>query len=346
MEHWMTPRFPLSFLDLTPIESGSDAYQALGVSVELARIAEELGYTRIWYAEHHNTSGLASAAPEIMIAHIATQTDRIRLGSGGVMLPNHAPLKIIETFRLLEALHPGRIDLGLGRAPGTDTITAFAMRRSAEALTAEDYPQQLAELIAYDDEAFPAGHAFATIRAVPVDVRMPPLWLLGSSEFSGRLAAQRGLGFGFAAHISRALAIPTMRAYREQFVPSERYPAPHSILTVSVTIGDSAEHAADLSLVNELFLLRLRTGQLGRYPTLEEAKAYQFSDQERALIASMPLNFIAGTADQVHREVVDLAELCQADEVMITTTLPGAEDRRRTLTSMAEQFGLVGAARV
>jgi luciferase family oxidoreductase group 1 len=338
----VTQQIPLSFLDLTPIENGSDATQALAISVELARLAEDLGYARIWYAEHHNTAGLASAAPEVMIAHIAAQTERIRLGSGGVMLPNHAPLKIIETFKLLEALHPGRIDLGLGRAPGTDTITAFAMRRSREALTAEDYPQQLAELIAFDDEAFPAGHAFATIRAVPVDVRMPPLWLLGSSEFSGRLAAQHGLGFGFAAHISRSLAIPTMLAYREQFVPSARYPNPYAILTVSVTIGESEERAADLSLINELFLLRLRTGRFGRYPTLEEAKGYQFTEQERALIASMPLNFIAGTAEQVYREVMDLAGLCQADEVMITTTLPGAEDRRRTLTAMAEQFSLLG----
>ena len=339
----MTTSIPLSFLDLTPIQNRSTATDALATSVELAKLAEELGYARIWYAEHHNTGGLASAAPEIMIAHIATQTERIRLGSGGVMLPNHAPLKIAETFTLLEALHPGRIDLGLGRAPGTDTITAFAMRRSREALTADDYPQQVAELIAFDDESFPAGHPFGTIRVVPFDVRMPPLWLLGSSEFSGHLAAQLGLGFGFAAHISRALAIPTMRAYREQFVPSARYPEPHGILTVSVTIGETPEHAADLSLVNELFLLRLRTGQHGRYPTLEEAKTYQFTEQERALIASMPLNFIAGTADQVYRQVMDLAELCQADEVMITTTLPGPEDRRRTLTSMAEQFGLVAS---
>jgi luciferase family oxidoreductase group 1 len=217
------------------------------------------------------------------------------------------------------------------------------MRRSREALTADDYPQQVAELIAFDDESFPAGHPFGTIRVVPFDVRMPPLWMLGSSEFSGHLAAQLGLGFGFAAHISRALAIPTMRAYREQFVPSARYPEPHGILTVSVTIGETPEHAADLSLINELFLLRLRTGQLGRYPTLEEAKTYQFTEQERALIASMPLNFIAGTADQVFGEVMDMAALCQADEVMITTTLPSPEDRRRTLTSMAEQFGLVAA---
>ena len=197
------------------------------------------------------------------------------------------------------------------------------MRRSREALTADDYPQQMAELIAFDDESFPAGHPFGTIRVVPFDVPMPPLWLLGSSEFSGQLAAQLGSGIRIrGAHQPGAWRSRQCGHTGEQFVPSARYPEPHGILTVSVTIGETPEHAADLSLVNELFLLRLRTGQLGRYPTLEEAKTYQFTEQERALIASMPLNFIAGTADQVYREVMDLAELCQADEVMITTTLP------------------------
>lgn len=335
------PIRPFSFLDLTPIENGSNATEAIATSVELARLAEALGYHRVWYAEHHNTAGLASAAPEIMIAHIASQTERIRLGSGGVMLPNHAPLKIVETFRLLEALHPGRVDLGLGRAPGTDTVTAFAMRRSREALSADDYPERVLELMAFDDESFPPHHAFATVRAVPVDVRMPPLYLLGSSEFSGLLAAQEGLGFGFAAHIGRAMAIPAMNAYRDRFVPSTRYAEPYAILTVSVTIGETEEHAAQLTKINELFLLRLRTGQLGRYPTLEEALAYPFTEHERALIASMPLNFIAGTAEQVHRQVTDLADLCRADEIMITTTLPGASDRKRSLEAMAAQFGSV-----
>lgn len=334
---------PLSFLDLTPIENGSNATRAIETSVELAQLAEQLGYHRIWYAEHHNSAGLASAAPEIMIAHIANHTKSIRLGSGGVMLPNHAPLKIVETFKLLEALHPGRVDLGLGRAPGTDTVTAFAMRRSHEALRADDYPDRVLEMMAFDDESFPPGHTFSTVRAVPVDVRMPPLFLLGSSEFSGLLAAQEGLGFGFAAHIGRAMAIPAMLAYRERFQPSSRYAEPYAILTVSVTVGETEEHAAQLTKINELFLLRLRTGQLGRYPTLEEALSYQYTDHERALIASMPLNFIAGTSDQVYREVTDLANMSRADEVMITTTLPNVDDRRRTLLSMAQQFALSGA---
>jgi len=332
------PTRPLSFLDLTPIESGGTAAGAIALSVQLAREAEALGYYRIWYAEHHNSPGLASSSPELMIAHIADRTESIRLGSGGVMLPNHAPLKINETFRLLNAMHPNRVDLGLGRAPGTDTVTAFAMRRSHEALTAENYPELLAELLAYDDGTFQPDHPFGKIRPVPVDTGMPPLFLLGSSDFTAILAAEVGLGFGFAAHIGRAMAIPAMRAYRERFVPSARYPQPYAILTVSVTVGETEEHAADLTLINRLFLLRLRTGHLGQYPTMEEAKAYEFSEAELALIASMPLNFISGTKEQVAAEVQALADASRADEIMITTTLPAVEDRLRTLRAMAKMF--------
>src|SRR3954466_10375412 len=163
--------YPLSLLDLTPIPAGSGSTEALATSVRLAQLADRLGYHRYWFAEHHNTARLARAAPGIMIEHIASQTERLRVGAGGVMLPNHSPLKIIETFRLLEALHPGRIDLGLGRAPGTDTLTAFAMRRSREALQADDYPEQLAEMMAFDGDGFPDGHAFREIKAAPFDVK-------------------------------------------------------------------------------------------------------------------------------------------------------------------------------
>jgi luciferase family oxidoreductase group 1 len=331
---------PLSFLDLTPIESGSTSGQALQNSLTLATLADRLGYHRLWFAEHHNTTGLASGTPEIMIAHIASKTTHLRVGSGGVMLPNHSPLRIIEAFRLLEALHPGRIDLGLGRAPGTDTLTAFAMRRSREAMTGEDYPSQLAELLAYDDHDFPDDHPFREIKAVPHDVKMPPLWLLGSSDFSAQLAAGAGLGFAFAAHINFPGAIPALRTYRETFSPSSRYPEPQSILTVSVTVGETPEHARELSLVNDLFLVRLRTGQHLSYPTLEEARNHQYSPAERAILASRTMNYIAGDAASVRQQVEVLAERAQADEVMITTTLPGLEDRKRTLIQMAREFGL------
>lgn len=331
---------PLSILDLTPIAGGSSAPQALATATDLAVLADRLGYHRYWFAEHHNTGGLASAAPEIMIEHIASRTRFLRVGSGGVMLPNHSPLKIAETFRLLEALNPGRIDLGLGRAPGTDTLTAFAMRRSREAMSADDYPEQLAELIAFDDGAFPADHPFRAITPVPFDVKLPPLWLLGSSGFSAQLAARAGLGFAFAAHINRAAAVPALRAYRATFVPSDRFPVPYAILTVSVTVGESPEHAQELARINDLLLLRLRSGQLGRYPTLEEARAYRFTEAERAALAAMPLNYLAGDATSVSQQIRDLREQTLADEVMITTMLPDPADRRRAIEQLAAGFDL------
>ena len=326
---------PLSLLDLTPITTGTTPREAIALSVELAELADRLGYHRVWYAEHHNTPGLASGSPEIMIEHIASRTERIRVGAGGVMLPNHAALKIAENFRLLEAIHPGRIDLGLGRAPGTDTITAFAMRRSREALTAEDYPQQLAELLAFDDGTFPFDHPFRSVRPVPTAVKLPPIWLLGSSDFSARLAAETGLGYAYAAHINLQGAVPAMLDYRNRFQPSERFPQPYAILTVSVAIGDDDAHAQDLGKLNDLLLLRLRSGQLGTYPTLDEAKAYVFSPLERQMIDAMPMRAFIGDAETVYQRVNDLAERTQADELMVTTFLPETTDRRRVVTDMA-----------
>ena len=211
---------PLSILDLTPITHGTSSSQALLTSVELAVLADRLGYHRVWYAEHHNSPGLASGAPEIMIEHVASRTSRLRVGAGGVMLPNHAPLKIAETFRLLEALHPGRIDLGLGRAPGTDTITAFAMRRSAEAMSADDYPEQLAELLAFDDGALPGRIIpFRTIR--PVAGRYPAAAGLaaGVERFQRPAGGGGGPGLRLRRAHQRRGAVPALRDYRASFVP-------------------------------------------------------------------------------------------------------------------------------
>jgi luciferase family oxidoreductase group 1 len=260
------------------------------------------------------------------------------------MLPNHSPLKIAETFRLLEALYPGRVDLGLGRAPGTDTLTAFALRRSREVLTADDYPEQLAELIAFDDTCFPVDHPFRAIRPIPFDVKLPPIWLLGSSGFSAQLAAGLGLGFAFAAHINRLAAVPALGEYRALFTPSDCFPAPRSMLTVSVTVGDTSEHAQALSCINDLLLLRLSTGQLGRSPTYDEAATYPWTEAERAAVGAMRMKYLAGDAADVHRQIVELQEQSGADEVMITTMLPALADRRRNIVHLAEAFGLAGPA--
>ncbi len=232
---------PLSVLDLSPVAAGSSGAAALRNSLDLAPHAERLGYTRYWVAEHHNLPSIASSAPEIMIGQIAAITQRMRVGSGGVMLPNHAPLMVAERFKVLEALFPGRIDLGLGRAPGTDPVTSFALRRRQD--NADDFPERLQELLAFEGKAFPEGHPFRTIRAMPEDVALPPIYLLGSSDFSAELSASIGAGFSFAHHFASHDAADAMLRYRAHFRPSPANAKPHAILAVHVVAADSDEEA-------------------------------------------------------------------------------------------------------
>ena len=276
-----------------------------------------------------------------MIEHIASQTERLRVGAGGVMLPNHSPLKIIETFRLLEALHPGRIDLGLGRAPGTDGITAFAMRRSREAMTADDYPEQLAELIAYDDESFPSDHPFREIKAIParypdataLDPWFLPVQLRAGGERRPGLCLRRT--HQLQRRHRRAAPLPiALRA----LLPLS---SPRSMLAMGVTVGETEEHARQLNQINKLIMLRLRTNRPEMVsPTLEEALAYRFTPQEEMLINSMPLRSLVGTAEQVHEQLQALAAEAQVDELMVTTFLPDPADRERMIRQLAEAFGL------
>jgi luciferase family oxidoreductase group 1 len=328
----------LSFLDLTRIQGGESSTQTIQHSVELARRIEELGFLRVWFAEHHNSRGLASGSPEVMIAHIANHTSRIRVGSGGIMLPNHPPLRIAETFRLLNAMFPDRVDLGMGRAPGTDQKTALALRRNPEALAADDYPELLAELLAYDDNAMPAGHPFAGIVPIPADSSLPPIWLLGSSGFSGQLAAEVGLGYSFAAHINRQSAVPAMKFYRDRFEPSHRNAQPHAILAVSVLIGDTPEHARELYSIAEVQMYRLLTNQQGPAPSLAEAKAFPITDLQRLQMSGMMSNMFVGDAATVVSGVRELAAQTLADEVMITTMLADQEDRFRAVDQFHREW--------
>jgi luciferase family oxidoreductase group 1 len=210
---------PLSVLDLSPVVTGASGAVSLRNSLDLAQLADRLGYTRYWVAEHHNLPSVASSAPEIMIGQIAAATKHMRIGSGGVMLPNHAPLMVAERFKVLEALFPGRIDLGLGRAPGTDPVTSFALRRRQD--NADDFLERFQELILFERRGFPEGHPFSTVYAMPKDIALPPIWLLGSSSYSAQLAAMVGMGFAFAHHFSDHDAGP-MLGYREQLQPSPR----------------------------------------------------------------------------------------------------------------------------
>jgi len=224
----------LSVLDVSPVPAGSSSREALQNTLDLARLSEALGYTRYWLAEHHNTPLIASSAPEVMIGHVADVTQRIRVGSGGVMLPNQAPLRVAESFRVLEALHPGRVDLGIGRAPGTDPITTLALRRSREAMGADDFPVRLEELLGFLDGEFPENHPFQRIRAMPDDVPIPEVWLLGTSDFSAQLAAMLGLRYAYAHHIVPENALTSLRIYRENFKPSAHLAEPEALLCVSV----------------------------------------------------------------------------------------------------------------
>lgn len=329
---------PISILDLTRIQSGFTSAETVQQSIEAAQIAEQLGYSRIWFAEHHNSAGLASGSPEIMIAHVANQTKSIRLGSGGIMLPNHSPLRVAENFRLLNSLFPGRVDLGMGRAPGTDQKTALALRRNPEALAADDYPELIAELLAYDDGTIPAGHPFAGIVPIPADGVLPPIWLLGSSGFSGQLAAEMGLGFSFASHINRSAAVQAMNTYRDRFQPSRRYSEPHAILAVSLIIGDTEEHARELMEIAEVQLWRLLTNQQAPAPTLEEARAVKLNHLQRLQMSSMTANMIVGDAKTATAEIRALVESTRAVEVMIAPILASQDDRLRTIRSFHQEW--------
>lgn len=337
-------QIPLSILDVSPIPSGSGSAQALRNSLDLARFADARGFTRYWFAEHHNSGGIASTTPEIMIGQVAQQTSHIRVGSGGVMLPNHAPLKVAESFRLLETLYPDRVDLGIGRAPGTDGMTALALRRSQEALNAEDFPQQLAELIAFATHGFPENHPFRSITAYPDDAPLPPIWLLGSSGFSTQLASMMGLGFAFAHHINGQAAIPAMRGYRESFTPSEVFPHPHAILTVSAIAADTDAEANDLALSVQYAFLNLTQGRTGPMLSPEEVMNQPLGAFERQQMAAIAERHFIGSPATISERLLPLIEATHADELMILTMVHNHEARLRSYELMAELFEVQPAA--
>ena len=318
---------PFSVLDLIPLAGGASSGQALRNSIELARLADRLGYYRYWFAEHHNMATVVSTTPEIMIALAAEATCHIRVGSGGVMLPNHSPLKVAETFKLLEALHPGRIDMGLGRAPGTDQATALALRGSREALHADDFPEQLAELIAFGKDGLPTSRPAAAV------------WLLGSGDYSAQLAAMLGMGFAFAAHFSDFPPERPMLAYREQFTPGA-LDRPHAILTLSVICAETDAEAERLAASLIVAFVRLRTGQRSELLSPEAALAYPFSTAERAVAESIRPLHIFGSPGAVKRRIEDLVARTAADEVMITTFTYGQADRLRSYELLAAAFEL------
>jgi luciferase family oxidoreductase group 1 len=325
---------PLSVLDLAPVVSGSSSSAALHNTLELAKYVEGLGYTRFWLAEHHNMPGIASSAPAVLVGAVAAVTSTLRVGSGGVMLPNHPPLVVAEQFGMLEGLYPGRIDLGLGRAPGTDPRTAAALRRSTQPLSADDFPQQLGELLGYfgDDPDAPRD---GQLHAVPAAGNQPPVWLLGSSLYSAQLAGMLGLPFAFAHHFSSENTLPAARAYRANFRPSETLKEPYLLIAAGVWAADDDERAAYLAGPSALQFLRLRQGRPGRLPTPEEAAEYPYSEMERLMMTDRQSGQIIGGPDTVRRGIEELVAATGANELMVTTGMHSFADRVRSYELVA-----------
>jgi luciferase family oxidoreductase group 1 len=337
--------FGLSVLDVSPVRSGSSGAQALHNSLELARLADRLGYERYWLAEHHNLPTIASSAPEIMIGHVANVTERIRVGAGGIMLPNHAPLKVAETFRVLEALHSGRIDLGIGRAPGTDPVTAKALRRSQDGLGGDDFPERFGELLAFSGDGFPEDHPFRSVVAMPSDIGLPPIWLLGSSGYSATAAGKMGLGYAFASHFSPADPAPAMRAYRENFEPSEDFGRPSAVLAVAVICGETGKHAQTLASSMELAWVRMRSGKPGPLPSPDEALGYSYTAGERQLADAYRSMQVVGDPRSVRGRIESLAERTAADEIMVTTNVYDHGERLKSYERLAAAFEITTPAK-
>jgi luciferase family oxidoreductase group 1 len=327
---------PLSVLDLAPVGEGQSPAQALRSSLDLVRRAEQLGYRRYWVAEHHNMPGIASSSPAVLLAHLASVTDTIRIGSGGVMLPNHSPLVVAEQFGMLEALHPGRVDLGIGRAPGTDPLTARALRRSRQAVVADDFPEQFVELVGYFNGSLADDHPFRRITAVPGLGYQPELWLLGSSDYSAHVAGLLGLPFSFAHHFAAGNTQAAVAAYRAAFRPVGGLEQPYLMLGVAVICAETTERARWLAGPARLAFLRLRSGRPGRYPTPEEAAEYNFTPHERQVVKAWTSSHVVGDPDTVRSKLAELVDSTGADELVVVTMTHDPGDRIRSYELLAD----------
>lgn len=326
----------LSVLDLVPVVEGEEPRDALLNAADLARHAEALGFTRYWVAEHHNMVGIASAATAVVIGHLAAATRTIRVGSGGIMLPNHSPLVIAEQFGTLDALFPGRIDLGLGRAPGTDQMTLRALRRSP--MASDQFPQDVLELQAL---LAPAGPNQA-IRAVPGAGSNVPLWILGSSLFGAQLAAELGLPYSFASHFAPDALMQALEIYRARFKPSDQLAAPHAMPGINVIAADTDEEAAHLATSLQQRFVGMVRGARGKLqPPIDDIESY-WTAAEKAHVSQMLRYAIIGSRQTVERELAAFIRETRADEVMVTAPIFDHDKRKRSFTLLAEAAAAIG----
>jgi luciferase family oxidoreductase group 1 len=335
----LTAPLRISVLDQAPISEGGTGAAALANTVDLARLADRLGYARYWVAEHHGMPMLASAAPEILIAEIAAATERLRVGSGGVMLPHYSPLKVAETFSILGGLHGDRIDLGIGRAPGSDRETMFALQRDRRQMSPDDFPEQLAELLAYFEDDFPADHLFARLAALPGAPGRPDVWLLGSSPQSAIWAGELGLPYSIADFINPGGA-ENARLYRERFAPSRRRDAPETSVCVSAICAESDEEARRLAASQRMAITLLRRGQVIPVPPVEKALAFL---AEEGVGDAGGRRVVVGEPAAVRAGIEEVASEYGAGEVLIVTIVHDHGARRQSYELIAEVFGLAGA---
>lgn len=321
-----------SVLDLAPIPEGGTAANALSASVDLARHAEGLGYTRFWVAEHHNMPGIASSATAVLIGHLAANTRTIRVGSGGIMLPNHAPLMVAEQFGTLETLYPGRIDLGLGRAPGTDQATARALRRYAD--QADQFPRDVMELIAFLDSAPGATR----VSAIPGAGTHVPVWLLGSSTFGAELAALLGLPYAFASHFAPEMIDAALAVYRQNFRPSDRFDAPYAAIAVNVYAADTDEEARYLQSSQLQAIANLRSGRPGKLPRPTHDIKSAIDPHMMPLVEGMQRFSAVGTMERVRERLSDILAQTRADEIFVVGAIHDHAARLKSFRLAAEAF--------
>jgi luciferase family oxidoreductase group 1 len=327
----------LSILDQTPIRKGSNATESLQESIELAKLADRKGYTRYWLSEHHNTITLAGAAPEVFIARLGGETKRIRLGSGGIMLPNHSALKVAENFRLLEALYPHRIDLGIGRAPGTDRATSQLLNPS-NSFAPEEYIQQIRDLIAFFSETPEAGNLQGKIKAIPSVPSSPHLWILTSSGESAYLAAHFGAGLSYAQFINPVGGAAAVRIYKERFKPSEEMQHPATNVGIFAFTSESEEKVQQAKALMDYRLISFEKGNFNQLYSYEDIKDYPYTETEKQRLLYHRERYIAGTPDEVKEKFISLAKQFDTDEIVVATFADKKDDRLKSYELLADIF--------
>lgn len=339
----------LSVLDQSPIRKDGSAATAVAETIALAKACDRLGYFRYWLAEHHNSNSFAGSCPEILIGRVAQETKHIRVGSGGVMLTHYSPLKVAEQFRMLEVLNPGRIDLGIGRAPGSDQLTARALQAGPQGWSIDAFPSQVHLVRQFLDDAagkaaFADDHPYRGIHAMPRGEGRPEMWLLGSGMHSAVYAAELGLGFSHAYFINTEGSEDACEEYRRRFKPSDAFPSPRISLGVAALAAETEEEARKLSASRNLWVVRLLTGRPIPFPSPEEALSYSFSDQETKLLQSVESRSIVGTPQQVRARLLVLAQSHGAEELVVVTITYDYASRLKSYELLADAFSLAPAA--